>query len=63
MCLSKAYVGEEEESDVLLEDVASVEREGDELVFSTILGEEKRLKATIKRVDFSNNEIYVKEGG
>ena len=59
MCLSKAYVKNEETDEAVLEDIASVEVREGKLVFSTIMGVTKEIQGSIKKVDFSKNQIYL----
>ena len=58
MCLSKAYK-EDNGEEAIVEDVASVEVEGDNLIFSTIMGEERKVEGKISKVDFSKNQIHI----
>lgn len=60
MCLSKAYLETEGESEPILDDIASVEVNEDQLIFTTLLGEEKEVPGELDRIDFQNNELYVK---
>lgn len=61
MCLSKAYVKNGETEEAVLEDIASVEVKGGKLLFSTILGETEEIRASIKKIDFSKNKIYLEK--
>ncbi|MCF7875489.1 CooT family nickel-binding protein [Candidatus Bipolaricaulota bacterium] len=61
MCLSKAYADNEKTDEALLEDIASVEVRDGKLLFTTILGATEEIQGSIKKIDFSKNEIYLKK--
>jgi len=57
MCLSKAWVNQNEERQLILEDVAFIKVENGNLILKTLFGEQKEIRADIKEVNFLNNEI------
>jgi len=59
MCLAKAYLQENGEKELLLQEVALVEIENKKLILSTIFGEQKEIEADIKQVDFQNSSIIL----
>jgi len=66
MCLSKAYIEKNGDKELLLEEIASVKIEDNKLLFKTLFGEQKEVKASISQIDFMTHSIfleYLKEGG
>ena len=66
MCLSKAYIEKNGDKELLLEEVASVKIEDNNLLFKTLFGEQKEVKASIRQIDFMTHSIFLenlKEGG
>ncbi|MBA7668399.1 hypothetical protein ES703_76509 [subsurface metagenome] len=66
MCLSKAYVKRNGDRELLLEDVASIEIEDNKLLFKTLFGEQRAVKASIRQIDFVTHSIFLEnlgEGG
>jgi len=61
MCLSKAYLEDRNNSEPVLEDVASLEVETDKVVLTNLLGEKKEVSGNLKKVDFQNNELYIEK--
>ncbi len=59
MCLSKAYVEKNGNRELLLEEIASVKIDGNELLFKTLFGEQKIMKASIKQIDFVKSTIFL----
>ena len=59
MCLSKAYVERNGDRELILEDVASVKIENNKLLFKTLFGEQKEVKASIRQVDFMTHSIFL----
>lgn len=59
MCLSKAYVEKNGDGELLLEDIASVQIEDNKLLFKTLFGEQKEVKASIRQIDFMTHSIYL----
>ncbi len=59
MCLSKAYIEGNGDKELLLEEISSVDIEGDNLIFQTLFGEQKAVKARIRRLDFMTHSILL----
>jgi len=59
MCLAKAYLQENGEKELLLQEVAFIEIENKRLLLSTIFGEQKEIEANIKQIDFHNSNIIL----
>ena len=65
MCLSKAYVARNGNEELLMEEIASLEIEGEKLLLKTLFGERKEITASIKQIDFMTHSIFLtnlKEG-
>lgn len=66
MCLSKAYIERNGERELLMEEIASVDVEGDRLLFKSLFGERKEIRSNIREIDFMTHSIIldnIKEGG
>ena len=59
MCLSKAYVDRNGEKELVMEEIASVELTDDRLLFKTLFGEQKEIKANIRKIDFMTHNIVL----
>jgi len=59
MCLSKAYVRRNGERQLLMEEIASVDIDGDRLLFKTLFGERKEIGANIRKIDFMTHSILL----
>ncbi len=59
MCLSKAYVRRNGERQLLMEEIASVDIDGDRLLFKTLFGERKEIGANIREIDFTTHSILL----
>ncbi len=57
MCLSKAYV--DKNGGLLMEEIVSVEIKGERLLLRTLFGEQKEMRANIKRIDFLTHSIFL----
>ncbi len=67
MCLSKAYLDTNGRRELLMEEIASIQFEKDRLVVTTLLGEQKEIKAGVREIDFLQSRIILEnlepEGG
>ena len=63
MCLSKAYVDRNGERELVMEEVASVELTDDKLLFRTLFGEQKEVRANIREINFMNHSIILDKLG
>jgi predicted RNA-binding protein len=61
MCLAKAYLGEPEENEMILEDVASVKIDGGKLQLRTFFGEQKEIEGSIKEINFRSGNIIIEK--
>ncbi len=61
MCLSRAYLNDREGETPVLEDISSLKVRKEELVFSTILGEEHVIKGQIKKINFAESKIIIEK--
>ena len=57
MCLSKAYVDKNGKTELLMEEISSIEFGDDKLIFKTLFGEQKEIGASIKEIDFLTHSI------
>lgn len=63
MCLAKAYLSNDEESEFILEDIARLTVEGNNLNLRTLFGEQKEIRGIVKEVDFQNARIIIEQVG
>jgi len=61
MCLAKAYLGEPEEGEMILQDVASVKIDGGKLNLRSFFGEQKEVEGTIKEINFQSGKIIIEK--
>ena len=61
MCLSKAYIERNGEGELLMEEVASLKTEGGVLVLNTLFGEQREVRANIRRIDFLTHSIFLED--
>ena len=59
MCLSKAYLDTNGRRELLMEEIASIQFEKDRLVVTTLLGEQKEIKAGVREIDFLQSRIIL----
>jgi predicted RNA-binding protein len=59
MCMATAYLKQRSGKEVLLEEVAYVQREGNGLLLKALLGEQRHVKAAIREIDFLNSTILL----
>ena len=57
MCLAKVFLGQKENENLILEDVAYVGVEGETLQLVTLFGERKEISGKLKEIDFQNSRI------
>ena len=58
MCEARVYLNDGVEEKQILEDVASVEPDGDTWVCVSILGERKLVRGAIRRIDFLKHTVH-----
>ena len=61
MCLAKVYLKKNNESELLWENIVSVEISDSKLVLNTIFMEAREITANIKRIDFANSNILLEK--
>jgi predicted RNA-binding protein len=61
MCLAKAYLGEAENNEMILEDVTSVKIDGAKLNLQSFFGEQKEIEGTIKEINFKSGKIIIEK--
>lgn len=61
MCLSKAYVDRNGRMEPLSEEVASLEIEKGKVLVKELFGEQKVIRANIKKIDFLNGKIILEK--
>ena len=59
MCLSKVYIDDNGKKKLLAEEVASVEVKGNQVLLKNLFGEEKKVEASIKKIDFLTHDIVL----
>lgn len=59
MCQSSIYAIDSGEQELLLEEVARVEIEGDEIILEPLFGERVSLTARIKEIDLMKHRILL----
>ena len=59
MCLAKAYVGNNGERELLMEEITSLKSEDGKLLVTTLLGEQREIEASIKEIDFMASNIIL----
>ena len=61
MCLSKAYVVRDGKRELLMEEVALVKIENGKLLFRTLFGEQKELRASIREINLMEHTIFLED--
>lgn len=61
VCESNVFLKKNESEEILLEDVEILRPEGDEIYLANIHGEEKRLKARLVLVNFSEHKAILSQ--
>ena len=59
MCLAKVYIGNNDENELLMEEIASLKMEGGKLLMTSLFGEEREIEASIKEIDFMGSRIVL----
>ncbi len=63
MCEASVYIRKAGAEELVLESVDVLEEQGDEVRMVSIFGEEKRLKARVKRLALVNHRIVLEPTG
>jgi predicted RNA-binding protein len=61
MCMATAYIKRGSRKEVFLQEVAYIQPKGDSMVLKPLFGEQKRVKANIREIDFLNSTILFEE--
>lgn len=61
MCMATEYMKRGPCKEVLLLEVAYIQPKGDSMVLKPLFGEQKRVKANIREIDFLNSTILFEE--
>lgn len=61
MCEVNAYIVKEGKEELILEDLSIIRPEEEELYLQNIFGEQKRVKARIKEINFIDHRIILEE--
>lgn len=59
MCEAKVYIANDDAGRPIMEDVILLQPEGDALLLVNLLGEQKRVRGTIQKVDFLKHRVYL----
>jgi len=59
MCLARAYIGNDDETELLMEEIASLKMEDGKLLMTSLFGEEREIEASIKEIDFMGSRIVL----
>jgi len=57
MCLAKAYIRENSEEELVMEDITLMKIENERLVLRSLFGKQKEIEAHIKEIDFMHHSI------
>jgi predicted RNA-binding protein len=61
MCLAKACIGENGEEKLIMEEITLVEVEDETLFLNSLFGEQKKIEAHIKKIDFMSHSITLEK--
>lgn len=59
MCVSKVYIIENGKEMLIMEEIENIEINGDEIIFTDLFGEKKKIEAKIKKIDFENHKVFL----
>ncbi len=62
MCLSTVYTLQGGEKQELCKNVAAMQKQGEQLIFTDILGVPTAVVGTIEKIDLMENLIFVRQG-
>jgi predicted RNA-binding protein len=60
MCLAKAFIRQDGEEKVVMDEIAHVTVNNGRLVFSTIFGQQEQIEALVQEIDFVHHVIILK---
>ncbi len=61
MCEASAYVVRDGQEELVLQDVAALERDGNKLLLIGLFGEQKLIEGEITKIDLLTHKIYLKK--
>ena len=61
MCMATGYMKRGPRKEVLLQEVAYIQLKGDSFFLKSLFGKQKRVKASIREIDFLNSTILFEE--
>ncbi len=61
MCQSNAYLVQDDEEELLLEDVVLIEPEGDKIRLTSLFGEKILIDAKVKTVDLLHHKVILEK--
>lgn len=59
MCIATVYIDKAGGMEEMLQDVVSLDLDSHDMVLTTLLGETRHLKGTIKHVDFLKHSVTI----
>ena len=59
MCLAQAWIKENGEAELVMEEVAHVKIEHGRLILNSLFGEQKEVEAYIREIDFAHSRIVL----
>lgn len=63
MCQARVYLRQDGRENLIMEEVAVVEVQGDTCILATLFGEEERVVGRIVRIDLLKHRVYLEEAG
>ncbi|MGE5578020.1 MAG: CooT family nickel-binding protein [Syntrophothermus sp.] len=61
MCEASAYVVRDGQEELVFQDVAALERDGNKLLLIGLFGEQKLIEGEITKIDLLTHKIYLKK--
>ena len=61
MCLSKVYFAGDDRRELVMSEITSLKVAANKLLLTTLFGEQKEVKASIREIDFLTNSIILEE--
>ncbi len=59
MCLAQAWIRENGDGELVMEEVAHVKIENGRLILNSLFGEQKEIEAYIREIDFAHSRIVL----
>ena len=61
MCEANIFLVKDGVEEEIMKEVLELDNTGDEIVLADLLGNEKKVKARIKRIDFGQHKVFLEE--